>query len=91
MLNALLDNIYGNWLDIVSSTKGAVLCSWLWITFNVSNEIYSKIYTGKKREDIENFINEGVYKVEMMKENGLITDIRYEDEVYNLSLVCIRK
>ncbi|XP_021909194.1 serine protease SPPA, chloroplastic isoform X2 [Carica papaya] len=57
MLNALLDNIYGNWLDIVSSTKG------------------------KKREDIENFINEGVYKVEMMKENGLITDIRYEDEI----------
>lgn len=29
MLTALLDNIYGNWLDKVSSTKGAILiCGW---------------------------------------------------------------
>ncbi|KAL0431078.1 UNVERIFIED_CONTAM: Serine protease SPPA, chloroplastic [Sesamum radiatum] len=36
---------------------------------------------GKKKEDIENFINEGVYQVERMKEEGLITDIKYDDEV----------
>ncbi|KAK4426910.1 Serine protease SPPA, chloroplastic [Sesamum alatum] len=36
---------------------------------------------GKKKEDIENFINEGVYQVERMKEEGLLTDIKYDDEV----------
>ncbi|XP_012092905.1 serine protease SPPA, chloroplastic isoform X2 [Jatropha curcas] len=60
MLTALLDNIYGNWLDCISSTKG------------------------KKREDIENFINEGVYKVERLKEEGLITNIHYDDEVISM-------
>ncbi|GLU20300.1 hypothetical protein SLE2022_365080 [Rubroshorea leprosula] len=60
MLTALLDNIYGNWVDVVSSTKG------------------------KKREDIENFINEGVYKVESLKEKGLITDIHYDDEIISM-------
>ncbi|KAH6824242.1 signal peptide peptidase [Perilla frutescens var. hirtella] len=39
---------------------------------------------GKKREDLENFINEGVHQVERMKEEGLITDIKYEDEVMAL-------
>lgn len=24
MLTALLDNIYGNWLDVISSTRGAL-------------------------------------------------------------------
>ncbi|XVF54515.1 hypothetical protein PTKIN_Ptkin05aG0186600 [Pterospermum kingtungense] len=57
MLTSLLDNIYGNWLDVVSSTKG------------------------KNREDVENFINEGVYKVERLKEEGFITNILYDDEV----------
>ncbi|XP_022737703.1 serine protease SPPA, chloroplastic-like isoform X3 [Durio zibethinus] len=57
MLTKLLDNIYGNWLDVVSSSKG------------------------KKREDVENFINEGVYKVEKLKEEGFITNIHYDDEV----------
>ncbi|CAN1831985.1 Serine protease SPPA, chloroplastic [Linum perenne] len=37
--------------------------------------------TGKKREDLENLINEGVYVVSRLKEEGLITDILYEDEV----------
>lgn len=37
--------------------------------------------TEKKKEDIENFINEGVYSVEKLKEDGWITDIKYEDEV----------
>ncbi|KAJ4972659.1 hypothetical protein NE237_005833 [Protea cynaroides] len=57
MLTALLDNIYGNWLDKVSSTRG------------------------KSREEIENFINEGVYQVERLKQEGWITDIHYDDEV----------
>ncbi|KAF6140012.1 hypothetical protein GIB67_001753 [Kingdonia uniflora] len=57
MLTALLDNIYGNWLDTVSSTQG------------------------KKREEIETFVNEGVYQVEKLKEEGWITNIRYDDEV----------
>ncbi|KAK3037120.1 hypothetical protein RJ639_031539 [Escallonia herrerae] len=57
MLTALLDNIYGNWLDKVSSAKG------------------------KKREDVESFINEGIYEIERLKEDGWITDIKYDDEV----------
>ncbi|KAL5183186.1 Serine protease SPPA, chloroplastic [Glycine soja] len=56
MLTALLDNIYTNWLDKVSSARG------------------------KKREDIENFINKGVYQVERLKEEGFLTDIIYDDE-----------
>ncbi|KAJ7956530.1 serine protease SPPA, chloroplastic-like [Quillaja saponaria] len=60
MLTALLDNIYENWLDKVSSAKG------------------------KKREDIENFINEGVYQIDRLKEEGLITNINYDDEVISM-------
>ncbi|XP_042476217.1 serine protease SPPA, chloroplastic [Macadamia integrifolia] len=60
MLTALLDNIYGNWLDKVSSTKG------------------------KSRQEIENFINEGVYQVERLKQEGWITDIHYDDEVITM-------
>lgn len=37
--------------------------------------------TGKEREHIENFINEGVYQVEKLKEDGWITNIMYDDEV----------
>ncbi|XP_058195094.1 serine protease SPPA, chloroplastic [Rhododendron vialii] len=37
--------------------------------------------TGKERENIENFINEGVYQVEKLKEDGWITNIMYDDEV----------
>ncbi|XP_059644832.1 serine protease SPPA, chloroplastic isoform X2 [Cornus florida] len=60
MLTALLDDIYGNWLDKISFT------------------------TGKKREEIENFINEGVFQVERLKEGGWITDIKYDDEVMSM-------
>ncbi|KAL3716870.1 hypothetical protein ACJRO7_008447 [Eucalyptus globulus] len=60
MLTTILDNIYGSWIDEVSSTKG------------------------KKREDIENFINEGVFQVERLKKEGFITDIRYDDEVITM-------
>ncbi|MED6110184.1 hypothetical protein PIB30_040600 [Stylosanthes scabra] len=59
VLNQLLDNIYTNWLDKVSSANG------------------------KKREDIENFINEGVddHDVNRLKEEGYISDIICEDEI----------
>ncbi|RDX97646.1 Serine protease SPPA, chloroplastic, partial [Mucuna pruriens] len=60
MLTALLDNIYTNWLDKVSSTKG------------------------KRREDIEKFINEGVYQVDKLKEEGLISNIIYDDEIIGM-------
>ncbi|KAG8387970.1 hypothetical protein BUALT_Bualt02G0076500 [Buddleja alternifolia] len=39
---------------------------------------------GKRKEDIENFINEGVYEVERLKKDGWITDIKYDDEVTSL-------
>ncbi|KAL3824792.1 hypothetical protein ACJIZ3_020821 [Penstemon smallii] len=60
MLTALLDNIYGNWVDKISFAKG------------------------KKKEDIDNFINEGVYEVERLKDDGWITDVKYDDEVISL-------
>ncbi|XP_061347679.1 serine protease SPPA, chloroplastic-like [Gastrolobium bilobum] len=39
---------------------------------------------GKKREDIENFINEGVYQVDKLKEEGLISNVIYDDEVISM-------
>ncbi|GAU35230.1 hypothetical protein TSUD_205060 [Trifolium subterraneum] len=54
---ALLDNIYSNWLDKVSSARG------------------------KKREDIDNFINEGVYQIDKLKKEGFISNILYDDEI----------
>lgn len=84
MLTTLLDNIYGNWLDKISSTKGSFYLGVL-LKFNVSNVIHGSeteiFYVGKKREELENFINEGVYEVERLKEEGLITNIHYDDEV----------
>ncbi|KAG5618408.1 hypothetical protein H5410_018232, partial [Solanum commersonii] len=56
MLTALLDNIYGNWLEKVALTKG------------------------KKKEDIEQFVNDGVYQIERLKEESWITDLKYDDE-----------
>ncbi|KZV21705.1 serine protease SPPA, chloroplastic [Dorcoceras hygrometricum] len=60
MLTALLDNIYGNWVDTISLAKG------------------------KKKEDVENFINEGVYVVARLKEEGWITDTKYDDEIISM-------
>ncbi|KAK4735459.1 hypothetical protein R3W88_009720 [Solanum pinnatisectum] len=60
MLTALLDNIYGNWLEKVALTKG------------------------KKKEDIEQFVNDGVYQIERLKEESWITDIKYNDEVMSM-------
>lgn len=45
--------------------------------------------TGKQKEDIENFINEGAHQVERMKKEGLITDIKYDDEVFHNSFVIV--
>nr|GEX39001.1 serine protease SPPA, chloroplastic-like [Tanacetum cinerariifolium] len=39
---------------------------------------------GKKKEEIETFINEGVYHIEKLKEGGWITDIKYDDEVRSM-------
>ncbi|CAA2985603.1 serine protease SPPA, chloroplastic [Olea europaea subsp. europaea] len=39
---------------------------------------------GKKKEDIENFVNEGVYEVGRLKENCWLTDIKYDDEIISL-------
>ncbi|KAK6795334.1 hypothetical protein RDI58_008787 [Solanum bulbocastanum] len=60
MLTALLDNIYGNWLEKVALTKG------------------------KKKEDIEQFVNDGVYQIERLKEESWITDIKYNDEIMSM-------
>ncbi|PKU85498.1 protease IV [Dendrobium catenatum] len=57
MLTSLLDDIYGNWLEIISSTQG------------------------KTKEEVEEFINSGVYQVERLKENGWITNTLYDDEI----------
>jgi len=45
---------------------------------------FCKLYTGKKREDVENFINEGVYQVDRLEKKGFITSILYDDEVHAL-------
>lgn len=82
MLTALLDTIYGNWLDKVSIAEGResnFLFANYWTFFYWNSEFYA----GKKREDIERFINEGVYQMERLKEEGWITDIHYDDEVQN--------
>ncbi|KAI0518724.1 hypothetical protein KFK09_006160 [Dendrobium nobile] len=60
MLTSLLDDIYGNWLEIISSTQG------------------------KTKEEVEEFINSGVYQVERLKENGWITNTLYDDEVMSM-------
>lgn len=43
--------------------------------------LYIFTFAGKKRDEIENFLNEGIYEVNRLKENGWITDISYEDQV----------
>lgn len=39
---------------------------------------------GKKREDVENLLDEGIFEIERLQQAGWITDIIYEDEVDNL-------
>ncbi|KAL9243332.1 hypothetical protein vseg_017232 [Gypsophila vaccaria] len=36
---------------------------------------------GKSKEDVEKFVNEGVYQIQRLKEEGWITNIHYDDEV----------
>jgi protease-4 len=58
-MTALLETIYSNWLDKVSSARG------------------------KKREDVDNIINEGVYQIDKLKKEGFVSNILYDDEVIN--------
>ncbi|KAI3686585.1 hypothetical protein L1987_80265 [Smallanthus sonchifolius] len=39
---------------------------------------------GKRKEEIDSFVNEGVYQIEKLKEDGWITDIKYDDEVSSM-------
>ncbi|KAJ0829349.1 putative peptidase S49, ClpP/crotonase-like domain superfamily [Helianthus annuus] len=39
---------------------------------------------GKSKEEIDSFINEGVYQIDKLKEDGWITDIKYDDEVRSM-------
>ncbi|KAF5807348.1 putative peptidase S49, ClpP/crotonase-like domain superfamily [Helianthus annuus] len=39
---------------------------------------------GKSKEEIKSFINEGVYQIDKLKEDGWITDIKYDDEVKSM-------
>ncbi|KAL6912197.1 hypothetical protein ACP4OV_001002 [Aristida adscensionis] len=82
MLATLLDNIYGNWLDTVSSTRGNSSISLLHA--KRKGVIRGTCYVGKKKEDIEEFINSGVYQVARLKEEGWITDLLYDDEVMTM-------
>lgn len=60
MLTSLLDDIYGNWLETISSTRG------------------------NTKEEVEEFLNSGVYQVERLKEKGWITNTLYDDEVMSM-------
>ncbi|XP_071692090.1 serine protease SPPA, chloroplastic-like [Rutidosis leptorrhynchoides] len=60
VLTKVLDNIYENWVDTVSQSRG------------------------KKKQEIESFIDEGVYQVNKLKEDGWITDVKYDDEVTSM-------
>ncbi|CAJ2664696.1 unnamed protein product [Trifolium pratense] len=59
---------------------------------NISSNWLDKVSSarGKKREDVENFINEGVYQVARLKEEGFITSILYHDEVVKELIAVIR-
>ncbi|KAK1317186.1 hypothetical protein QJS10_CPA05g01983 [Acorus calamus] len=39
---------------------------------------------GKKREEIEEFLNSGVYQIERLKEEGWLTNLQYDDEVISM-------
>lgn len=82
MLTALLDNIYGNWLEKVALTKGDFRFELHTGDLKSSGDFHDLFsYSGKKIEDIEQFVNDGVYQVERLKEESWITDIKYDDEV----------
>lgn len=86
MLTSLLDDIYGNWLQTISSTQGFITLFKVLINFNVPCPAFFlpsflTSVSGKTMEEVEEFINSGVYQVERLKENGWITNILYDDEV----------
>jgi hypothetical protein len=55
----------------------------LHILFSVDllNFVCKLLVLGKNREDVEEFLNSGVYQVERLKEEGWVTNILYDDEV----------
>ena len=81
MLTKVLDNIYWNWVDKISQAKGEVTWCYPYNLDVLKLTIWTIYFTGKKKEEIETFINEGVYHIEKLKEDGWITDIKYDDEV----------
>lgn len=46
-----------------------------------ASRILDALFLGRKCEEIEDFINSGVYQVDRLKEEGWITNILYDDEV----------
>ncbi|MFS7964587.1 putative peptidase S49 [Helianthus anomalus] len=81
VLTTILDNIYENWVDKISQAKGEVT-------------LYTMVcFTGKKKEEIQSFINEVVYQIDKLKEDGWITDIKYDDEAKSMlkTRLCIAK
>ncbi|KAI3820924.1 hypothetical protein L1987_08478 [Smallanthus sonchifolius] len=51
---------------------------------NRESKQFELFLSGKRKEEIESFINEGVYQIEKLKEDGWITDIKYDDEVTSM-------
>jgi len=41
-------------------------------------------HKGRKKEEIEEFVNSGVYQVERLKEEGWVTDLLYDDQVMTM-------
>ncbi|CAO2818423.1 unnamed protein product [Amaranthus hypochondriacus] len=39
---------------------------------------------GKSKDEVEKFVNEGVYQIQSLKEEGWITNINYDDEVISM-------
>ncbi|KAI3976801.1 hypothetical protein MKX01_008659 [Papaver californicum] len=46
--------------------------------------VQSSFLGGKKRKEIQSFVDEGVFQVERLKEEGWITNILYDDEVVDM-------
>lgn len=51
-----------------------------------NKEIFQNLYasanlSGKKRDKVIDFVDEGVFHIERLKKDGWITDIKYDDEV----------
>lgn len=61
--------------EMLTALLDDIYCNWL-------DEI--AMLNGMKKEGVENILDEGIFEVERLKQAGLITDIKYEDEVDKL-------